>query len=240
MPRLIIVAQDKGGSGKSLMSRALAEAVPDAPIIEIESEHRLMELGSVRVTHCPMRASHEDIQRSGGRASRSEFDLAIDAMAAATLPTIVDVGANTAKYLFPVLAGLTDDLTEADITIGVLFVVTSEAPAIANIASLAPPAKRFAAAQFLVENRFHKPVDREELAGLVGKAKLSVLERVDLVEEAVAIYAAGGLACVPQLDGSALKAEHGFMKGARVRSDLTELRLKAMQAVEPAATWLVS
>jgi hypothetical protein len=35
MPRIMIVAQETGGVGKTTVVRGVAEAVPDAPIIEI-------------------------------------------------------------------------------------------------------------------------------------------------------------------------------------------------------------
>ncbi|RYY10353.1 MAG: chromosome partitioning protein, partial [Alphaproteobacteria bacterium] len=35
MPRILLVAQETGGIGKSTVTRGLAEAVPDAAILEI-------------------------------------------------------------------------------------------------------------------------------------------------------------------------------------------------------------
>jgi Mg-chelatase subunit ChlI len=44
MPRIVLVAQDKGGAGKTLLVRGLAECLPSARLIEIEADHRLVEL----------------------------------------------------------------------------------------------------------------------------------------------------------------------------------------------------
>jgi hypothetical protein len=87
------IGQDKGGVGKTLVSRGLAEVVPGAPLFEIDSSPRMIELGK-RVRFFQMRADREAIELTGGAASRAEFDQVIDAIASATLP-LVDIGANT-------------------------------------------------------------------------------------------------------------------------------------------------
>src|SRR5204863_430460 len=99
------VVQDKGGVGKSIVARALAEAVPEAPLIEVDASQRLLELND-RVQFFPMRATREDIERTGGRAARAEFDPVITTMTSATLPTIADIGANTSASLLALLADL--------------------------------------------------------------------------------------------------------------------------------------
>jgi hypothetical protein len=105
MPRILLVAQETGGVGKSTLTRGVAEAVPDAPIIELESTQRILEYdhgntkGPKRVSHFPVRADRLSIDRTGGQAARAEFDGPINAMVSAELPTIIDVGANTAISL---------------------------------------------------------------------------------------------------------------------------------------------
>ena len=59
--RVLMMGQDKGGSGKSLVVRALAESVVTARIIELEDEKRLIELED-RVDFFPVR-------RSGARST---------------------------------------------------------------------------------------------------------------------------------------------------------------------------
>ncbi len=46
MARILLVTQEKGGVGKSLISRALAEAVPEAPVIEVAGK-----LGEIELRH---------------------------------------------------------------------------------------------------------------------------------------------------------------------------------------------
>src|ERR1019366_6500577 len=94
MTRVLGIAQDKGGVGKTVISRGLAEVVSGAPLFEIDSSPRMIELGK-RVRFFQMRADREAIELTGGAASRAEFDQVIDAIASATLPTVVDIGANT-------------------------------------------------------------------------------------------------------------------------------------------------
>jgi hypothetical protein len=80
MPRILLVAQETGGVGKSTLSRGIAEAVPDAPIVELESTQRILEYdhgrtkGPKRVSHFPVRADRASIDRTGGQAARAEFD----------------------------------------------------------------------------------------------------------------------------------------------------------------------
>jgi len=64
MTRVLGIFQDKGGVGKSVACRGLAEVVPGAPVIEIDSSPRLHELGK-RVTFFRTRADREAIELSG-------------------------------------------------------------------------------------------------------------------------------------------------------------------------------
>src|ERR1035437_7623914 len=112
MTKVLLITQDKGGVGKSLATRGLAEVVPGAPVIEVDASPRLLELGK-RAKFFKTRADREDIESTGGAASRSEFDPVIDAIASATLPSIVDIGANTCVSLLTVIADLAEDFAAA-------------------------------------------------------------------------------------------------------------------------------
>jgi hypothetical protein len=160
-------------------------------------------------------------------------------MTQASLPTIVDVGANTSGSLLALLGDLAPDLREAGVELGVLVLVTAEPGALAEAPKLMALAKPWAAARFLVENRLRGEVEPKQLARMADKAVVTVLPEQNMEPEAVELLGAGGLASVPQLDAGKLNARHGLALGARIRRDLTRFRLEAMQAVEPAATWLV-
>src|SRR5260370_8138825 len=110
MSRILLIAQEKGGVGKTVFARALAEAVEGAPVIEIDASHRMLELGD-RVHFFKMRADREAIEKTGGKASRAEFDQVIDALAKTKTSTIVDVGANTSMTFLTVLSQLVPTLT---------------------------------------------------------------------------------------------------------------------------------
>jgi hypothetical protein len=101
MTKVLLVAQDKGGTGKTLICRGLCEILTGAPVFEIDSSPRMIELGK-RVKFFQMRADRDEIERTGGAVSRSEFDQVINSIASATLPTIVDIGANTGASLLTV------------------------------------------------------------------------------------------------------------------------------------------
>ncbi len=78
MTRILLVAQETGGVGKSMLARGVAEAIPDAPILEIESTQRIREYdhgktkGVKRVAHFPVRADRASIDRTGGQAARAD------------------------------------------------------------------------------------------------------------------------------------------------------------------------
>lgn len=238
MARILLVTQEKGGVGKSLISRALAEAVPEAPVIEVDASRRLVELEE-RVTFFPMRADRAAIEKSGGRAARAEFDGLITAMTQASLPTVVDVGANTSASLLALLADLAPDLKEAAVEIGIVVIATAEAGALAEAPRLMQIAKPFASARFLIENRVRGEVDGKALGKIADGAALTMLAEHVMEEQAVALYQAGGLASIPKLDAGKLNDRHGLALGSRIRRDLTRFRLEAMEAVRPAAEWLV-
>lgn len=238
MPRITPIVQDKGGSGKSVIVRAVAEAVPDAALIEIDASQRLIELGE-RVQYFPTRADRAAIERTGGRAARAEFDPVIDALARVKQPTIVDVGANTATSFLSLLGQLAPDLKAMGVEIGVVVVATAEPGALAEVPRVMALAKPWAEARFLIENRLRGPVDPKVLARLADKASVTCLAEQVMEPEAVEILAAGGFASVPRLDPARLNAEHGLSLGSRIRRDLTRFRAEAMRAVEPVAAWLV-
>lgn len=237
MTNVLLVAQEKGGVGKSLIARALAEAVPGAPVIEIDSTPRLIELES-RVTFFPMRAERVDIEKTGGRAARAEFDPVIDAIARATSPTIVDIGANTSRALLTELLGLAPDLAAAGVRFGLVVIVTNEDGALAEAPRLLDLGTAFAE-RFVLENRVHGRLDPRILARIAGSVPVSTLEEFVLEEEAQPILQGGGLSSIPKLDPAKLTAHHGMALAARIRRDLAGLRLAAMEAVRAPAEWLI-
>ena len=158
MTKILLVSQDKGGTAKTLISRGLAEVVPGAPVLEIDSSPRMLELGK-RVKFFRMRADRDEIERTGGTISRAEFDPVINAIASATLPTIVDIGANTGASLLSVIGGLADDYSAAGVQFGLLVVTTAEPGAVAEVPKLFALAAPWASARFLVDNRFHGEID---------------------------------------------------------------------------------
>lgn len=238
MPRILLVVQDKGGVGKSVVARALAEAIPGAPLIEVDASQRLLELKD-RVTFFPMRADRAAIERTGGRAARAEFDPVITAMTNATLPTIVDVGANTSASLLALLADLAPDLMEAGVELGVLVLVTAEPGALSEAPRLLKLAEPFASARFILENRLRGEVDAKTLSKLGSGTTVTMLAEQVMEEKAVEILQAGGLASIPQLDAAKLNQHHGLALGSRIRRDLSRFRAEAMAAVLPASEWLV-
>lgn len=237
MTRILFVGQDKGGVGKSLMTRALAAAIPSAPIFEIDSTRRLLELEH-RSSFFPMRAERSEIERTGGRAARSEFDAVINAIATASESTIVDIGANTGRSLLSVLADLAPDIAQTGIEMGLLVIVTNEPGALSEAPVLLTTAKSFSTS-FVLENRLHGPVDQETLASIAGKRPISVMPEFVLEDQAQQILQGAGLEAAEMVDPKKLIELHGVALGARIRRDLAALRLGAMQAVRKPAEWLV-
>lgn len=247
MSRILIVAQETGGVGKSTLARGIAEAVPDAPIIEIESTQRILEYdhnnakGPKRVSHFPVRADRASIDRTGGQAARAEFDGVINAMVSITLPTIVDVGANTASSLL----GSFDDefvagLAGTEIELGLLVVVTSDAGALTDGAKLLARSKHWAKARFVVENKIRGNVDPAMLKRVADGAQNTTLPKWEFEPRSLSILQATGLYAIPNLKTSDFQKEHGFNEARRMINDLKGFRLAVMEAVRPAATWLAS
>jgi hypothetical protein len=247
MTRILLVAQETGGVGKSMLARGVAEAIPDAPIIEIESTQRILEYdhgktkGSKRVAHFPVRADRASIDRTGGQAARAEFDAVINAMVSVTMPSIVDIGANTAGSLL----GSFDDefvagLAEAGIEIGLLVVVTSDASALTDGAKLLAQSKRWTHARFVVENKLRGNVDTAMLKKVADDAEITALAKWEFEPRTVGFLQATGLYAIPGLKTSDFQKECGFSEARRMVSDLKGFRLAVMEAVRPAAVWLAS
>lgn len=221
--------------GKTTLVRALAEAVGGAPIIEIDASHRLLELKE-RVSFFQMRADREAIERTGGRAARAEFDAVLDALSAATLPTIVDVGANTSVSLFTLLADVAPELAAE---FAVCVVVTNEPGAMVETPKLLDLSKPWTTARFVVENRLHGAIDPQWLKSNAGDATLTSLDAQVLEEGAEDYLQSGGLAMVDRLNPKKLREVHGIGPAVRIQRDLAKFRIEAMRAVRPAAEWLV-
>jgi hypothetical protein len=239
MTKVLLVSQDKGGTGKTLICRGLCEILPGAPVIEIDSSPRMIELGK-RVQFFQMRAERDEIERTGGAVSRAEFDPVINAIASAALPTIVDIGANTGSSLLAVIGGLADDFTAVGVQFGLLVVTTAEPGAVAEVPKLLSIAAPWATARFLIENRIHGDIDPKTLSKLASGVTVTCLMKQVMDENAAAILQAGGLAPIARLDANALNGKFGIAQGGRIRRDLTRTRLEVMQAVRLGAEWLVA
>ncbi|APX85909.1 chromosome partitioning protein [Methylorubrum extorquens] len=246
MPRILLVAQETGGVGKSTVTRGLAEAIEAVPIIEIESVHRLTEfplakadneVGSVR--YFPMRASRAAIEASGGQAARSELDPVINAMYAITLPTVVDIGANTAGSLIGILADEAPELKKKGIEIGLVVVVAADAGALADAGKLLHAAKDWAAARFVVANEVRGVNDPSLLKRTAGSATVTHLRAFTFENEARTVLDAGQLRGIPKLDRAKLAKDTSPAQSGRILRDLTSFRLAVMEAVKPAALWAI-
>jgi hypothetical protein len=238
MVRVLLVGQDKGGVGKSVISRGLGEVLPGAPIFEIDTSPRMLELGE-RVRFFPMRATRKEIDLSGGAAARGEFDRALDAMASVKLPTVVDIGANTAASLLAVIGGLAEQFAAVGVEFGILVVSTTDAGALADAPKLLALATPFVTAKFLVANRLPPDFEKKHFVEIAQGATISYLLNKIMAEPAADILRAGGLAPIPHLDPSHLSEKFGFTLGGRVHGDLTSFRLEVMESVRLAAEWLI-
>jgi hypothetical protein len=240
MPRVLLIGQDKGGSGKSLIVRAVAECLPTARLIEIETSSRLVELED-RLAFFPVRADRREVDRTGGRAAREEFDAPLNAIASATGPLIVDIGANTAASILPTMAGAQSRFARRGVSFAMLVVVTAQPGALANAPVLLSLSRPFAAAQFVVENQIENPVDPKALKALGKDLSFSRLEKLNLDERANELLQKGGLKFIGE---DVVQAEdslcdlYGFAEAGRIIDDLCRFRAGAMEAVAPAARWL--
>lgn len=238
MPRILFVTQEKGGVGKTVFARALAEAIVGARIIEIDSSSRLIELGD-RVAFFKMRADRAAIEKSGGKAARSEFDDVLAALEKANTSTIVDVGANTSMTLLTVIEEIAPMLTRTGLEFGVCVVVTTEHAALASASSILTASKSWTSAQFLIENRVHENVDSDWLKKHSKGVTITAFDQQLLEKGADEILQTAGLASIAQLDPELLRAKFGIGPASRIRKDLERFRKEAMDAVRPAAEWLI-
>ncbi|WLB48306.1 hypothetical protein QIH93_10100 [Bradyrhizobium ottawaense] len=238
MPRILFVTQEKGGVGKTVFARALAEAIVGAPVIEIDASPRMIELGD-RVTFFKMRADREAIEKTGGKASRAEFDGVLAALEAATAPTIVDVGANTSLTFLRVVADIAPVLSGDGFEFGVCVVVTTEHGAIAATPTILSLTKPWAKAQFLIENRLHEAIDPETLKKIGHGARITSFDHQSLEKGADEYLQAGGLSSITRLDEAELRKVHGIGPALRIQKDLQRFRKEAMEAARPAAEWLI-
>lgn len=247
MPRILFISQEVGGVGKSTLVRGVAEAVPDAPIFEIESTPRILEYDhgnkkqQKRVTYFPVRADRASIEATGGQSARQEFDGLINAMIRVKLPHAVDLGANTASSL---LGSFDEELvagfSRAGIEFGILVVLTADPAAVSEAAKLLASAKRWAKARFAVENRIRGNVDPELLKQVTDGVSVTTLAKWAFEAPTIGFLQAMGLKAIPQLTSADFEAEHGFNQARRMINDLKGFRLAVMEAVLPAATWLAS
>ncbi|MET4736707.1 hypothetical protein ABIF73_000846 [Bradyrhizobium japonicum] len=247
MPRITLVGQEAGGVGKSTVVRGMAEAIPDAPIIEIEASSRIIEYdhgrakGPKRVTHFPVRADRALVERSGGQAARAEFDPVINAMMDTKLPTIIDIGANAALSLLGTFdEEMISAFAENNIELALAVVVTADASSLSAGAKLVAAAKTWAAATFVIDNRVRGNTDPAIVKRLADGATVTTLARAEFESHTMRFLQAMGLAAIPSLRASDLQAEYGFAQARRMVADLKAFRLAVMEAVRPAATWLVS
>jgi hypothetical protein len=246
MTRILLVAQEVGGVGKSTVVRGVAEAVPDAPVLEIESTPRILEYdfdnqGPKRVTHFRVRADRASIESTGGQAARQEFDSVIDAMIGVRLPSVVDVGANAAASL---LGSFDDELllgfSRSNIELGLLVVLTADPAALTEGYKLLVSAKHWAKTRFVVENKLRGDIDPTMLKQVTDGAPVSTLSKWEFEARTVGFLQATGLLAIPRLSAADFEKEHGFNAARRMVNDLKKFRLSVMEAVLPAATWLAS
>jgi hypothetical protein len=186
-----------------------------------------------------MRAERAAIEASGGKAARAEFDDVINALFTVTGPTLVDIGANTSASLLGVLKDEARELKNRGIEMAVVVVVAAEAGALADGGKLLHAAKDWAGARFVVANALRGAVDPVLLKRVSGDAVLTDLRSFDFEDKTREILAAGQLRGIAKLDRTALAEATSQAQAGRMLRDLTAFRLAVMQAVEPAALWLV-
>ena len=243
--RIVFVVQETGGVGKSTISRALAEAVVDVPVYEIESSHRLLELGD-RVRHFPIRASSPEKYRTGGEASLVEFNPAINALLRESAPAIVDVGANGAEALLSAVGRVAPAFARRGKELGIVAVAAAPDSALESVEALFAMSKAWATIRFVVANEYRGEVDKSRLNGIAAGATITSLPRFGFAKGIVAAIEPLGLAGIPSIDDEELARRLPDEQGqpdealaAMALETLAEFRLAAMQAVRSAAEWLV-
>lgn len=243
--RLLFVVQETGGVGKSTVARALAEAVEDAPVYEIESSPRLLELGE-RVHHFPIRADAAELMRSGGEAALVEFNPVINALVRETRPAIVDVGANGAAPLLAAVGRAAGVFARRGRGLGVLVVAAAPESAYDSLEGLTALAAPWATRQFVVANEYRDTVDFDRVRRIAPGATISRLPRFAFAAGVRPVVDPLGLALIPQLDEEALAERLRDREGGpdyalatTTVGVLAEFRLEAMRAVREAAEWLI-
>ena len=237
MTRVLFVAQEKGGVGKSLVARGIAEALEGVPIIELDASPRLVELGE-RVSYFPVRAARDAVNRTGGRAAVEELDAPVDAIMASQGRVIVDIGANCSIALLSHMAKNARMLAARNVTCAVLVVVTADSGALEEAGKIIALGRGFADSVMRVENDWQGLIAPEELHALGPCDAVTKLENLSLDDGARQLLQGGGLAVIPRLDIDKLTKEYKFSRGARIYDELSDLRLRAMEAVKPAVSWL--
>lgn len=245
MSRILLVAQEAGGVGKSTAARALAEALIEASIIEIESSSRLIELGE-RVEHFPIRAKPSDVRETGGEAALSEYDEVINALIAGRKPTIVDVGANGAEAVLTSFGRMAPLFARRGRQIGVLVIVAADESAYTSAEKLLSMAKPWAAAQFVLANEHRGAIDRARVDAFANGATVTQLASFNIPKAVRPLVEPLGFALIGNLDEEKLaeqlsdrRGNANHMMAANVVDLLGTFRLEAMRSVRGAAEWLI-
>ena len=123
--------------------------------------------------------------------------------------------------------------------LGLVVVVAAEAGSLADAGKLLQAAKDWAAASFVVANALRGAIDPVILKRVAGAATLSHLRAFELEDATREVLTAGQLRGIPKLDRARLAKETSPAQAGRMLRDLTAFRLAVMEAVKPAALWLV-
>ncbi|WP_246725376.1 hypothetical protein [Beijerinckia sp. L45] len=132
-----------------------------------------------------------------------------------------------------------DDLRENGIEVGIVVVAAAEAGALADASKLLHAAKGWAAARFVIANELRGTIDPGLLKKAAGSAVVEHLRQFMLDDQARSVLAASGLRGIPAIDKQALIKAYSPAVANRIMKDLTAFRLAAMQAVKPAALWVI-
>lgn len=242
MTRVLLVAQDKGGVGKTTLVRAIVELEPNLQIFEVDTTRRMLEFDikseAGEAKFFRTRVDPAQIERTRGRAAEEEFDDVIEALSRVERPTIVDIGANTSRSLLTTLAQYLDDLADKGIEIGLLIVMTAEPGALAEAVWLREFCDDKQFAVFVVENRIGGEVSTVQSASIARGESVGVLENQALRSEAAKFLVARGMRHIPRMNAGAFEKEHGLAAGRRIYLSLVRFRVEAMETVAPAARWL--